>query len=268
MTTLQGSYLRPSAPARERFEAELDRLIDEMIAATKGDVRELQRRFPTGDSAVGMDGPSLAAQARMLTNALRRRFQAAFAKRARPMAEKLAREVETSNTVQMRASLRELSSQITLKVPPLAPDIREVVEAGIVQNVELIKSIPDEYFLRIQGDIMRSIQQGDGTAGILRSVEEAGGITKRRARIIARDQTSKATSALNVARFRKLGVKRFRWQHSGGGKEPRKLHIEMSGKIFDMDKPPVIDERTGERGFPGQAINCRCAMAPVVEFDE
>jgi uncharacterized protein with gpF-like domain len=29
---------------------------------------------------------------------------------------------------------------------------------------------------------------------------------------------------------------------------------------------PVIDPRTGERGIPGQAINCRCVMRPLVEF--
>lgn len=266
--TLQGTFLRPPAPAKERFQASLDRLIDEMTRTTEREMRKLQTQFPTGDSATGMDGPTLAAQARILTNALRKRFFAAFSKRARAMAEKLAKDVAGSSKSQMHASLRELSGGVSLKTSVITPQIRQVVAAGVVQNVELIKSIPEQYFLRIQGSIMRNIQQGEGTAGILRTVEEAGGVTRRRARIIARDQTSKATTALNVARFKALGVKKFRWQHSGGGKEPRKLHIAMSGKIYDMDKPPVIDERTGERGFPGQAINCRCAMAPVVEFDE
>jgi len=38
-------------------------------------------------------------------------------------------------------------------------------------------------------------------------------------------------------------------------------------EIFSFDDLPVIDRRSGERGIPGQAINCRCRMAPVIEFD-
>jgi len=65
----------------------------------------------------------------------------------------------------------------------------------------------------------------------------------------------------------KVGVKKFKWLHSGGGQKPRKDHIEMNGNIYSFDDLPVIDKRTGERGIPGQAINCRCRMAPVIEFD-
>jgi uncharacterized protein with gpF-like domain len=41
----------------------------------------------------------------------------------------------------------------------------------------------------------------------------------------------------------------------------------MDGKIFSFDDLPIIDRKTGERGIPGQAINCRCTMTPVYEFD-
>ena len=64
-----------------------------------------------------------------------------------------------------------------------------------------------------------------------------------------------------------LGVKKFKWLHSMGGKEPRPLHKNvLNGNVYSFDDPPVIDERTGERGLPGVLINCRCRMLPVIEF--
>ncbi|RIQ43658.1 phage head morphogenesis protein, partial [Bordetella avium] len=32
------------------------------------------------------------------------------------------------------------------------------------------------------------------------------------------------------------------------------------------DNPPIIDKTTGERGLPGQLINCKCRMRPVIDF--
>lgn len=99
------------------------------------------------------------------------------------------------------------------------------------------------------------------------AIEKLGGISKKRAALIARDQTSKATTAINKTRMAGLGVKKFKWLHSYGGKEPRPLHKDvLNGNIYSMEDPPVIDERTGERGLPGQLINCRCRMVPVIEF--
>jgi uncharacterized protein with gpF-like domain len=69
--------------------------------------------------------------------------------------------------------------------------------------------------------------------------------------------------------MQKIGIKKFKWRHSGGGAHPRPLHRNvLNGNIYSFDDPPVIDEKTGQRGFPGQLINCRCVMISVIEFDE
>ena len=264
--SFRGAALNPNTSVELRYRAALGRLIAEMQAATLTAARSL-RAMHAADS-VAMDAPSLASQARILTNALRKRFQAAFARRAQGLAEKFARDTEAASRGTLHASLKELSGGISLKTSTINPAIREIVKAGITENVALIKSIPDQYFLRLQGSIMRNIQSGDGTAGILRTVEALGVVTEHRAALIARDQTSKATTALNAARLKALGVPKFEWLHSGGGKEPRKLHQDMSGNVYSLDDPPVIDDKTGERGLPGQLINCRCRMVPVVDYGE
>ena len=67
--------------------------------------------------------------------------------------------------------------------------------------------------------------------------------------------------------MRDVGITQFKWVHAGGSKDPRNYHKNvLNGKVFNVDDPPIIDQKTGERGYPGQAINCKCYQVPVIEF--
>lgn len=263
----KGKPLHYSAAVEMRYNDTLTRMVRQMRETTEAAFRRLDRQFATDGAGVGMDA-SYASQARILTDALRKRFAAAFARRARPAAERMQAQVDAASSASLHGSLRELSGGISLSTRSIPKPAIEMLKASVTENVALIRSLPDQYFLDVQGAVMRNIQRGDGTAGVLREIERAGGVATRRAELIARDQVSKATSALNAARMKGLGIRKFEWVHSGGGKEPRKLHQRMSGNVYSLTDPPVIDERTGERGLPGQLINCRCVMRPVLEFDE
>lgn len=261
-----GTPLTRPGRAEERFQAALVAAVGRMREETEAEVRRLwQAHAPAVRS--GMDA-SLASQSRILTNALQKRFRVLFDKLAPALAKKHAKGVDDHSKAQLHGSLREVSGGLSLKTSVVTPRVREVQKAAVAENVALIKSIPAEYFPRIQGAVMRSIQKGDGVATVLEAIGKIGAVTKSRAELIARDQTSKATTALNQARMEALNIREFEWLHSGGGKEPRPLHRDkLDGQVFRLDDPPVIDERTGERGLPGQLINCRCRMVPVIQFE-
>lgn len=249
-----------------RFQAQLSKLAESMTATTLREVERLYRSQWAADG-VAMDASFTAAASRLLRG-LVAQFTGLFTERAGGLAEALAKGVSDYTARGLGESLKEVSGGVTLKTDVVSGRVAEVTKAGIRDNVALIKSIPADYFHKIQGEVMRSIQTGRGMADLLPAIQAHGHSTKQRAGLIARDQTSKATTAINNARMTGLGIKKFEWLHSGGGKEPRKLHLQLNGKIFDLADPPVIDERTGERGLPGQLINCRCRMVPVISFGE
>lgn len=254
--------------AEEKFRGSLDKLAERMLRETRREVLRLYRHdnAPTLDH-VAMDA-SFTAAATKLFRELSKRFNALFTDRAGGLAEALAKGVSNVTAAQLGSSLKEVSGGVTLKTDVVSGEVGEVIKAGIRENVALIKSIPDKYFLEIQGAVMRSVQTGQGISDLEKQLSHYEGVTKRRAALIARDQTSKATTAINRARMKGLGIKKFEWLHSYGGKEPRQLHKNvLNGQIFDLDNPPVIDDRTGERGLPGQLINCRCRMIPVISFE-
>lgn len=262
--TFTGTPLNPPDVVEAKFRAELDRMVERMQRVT---VRELDKLYRSPEApAVAMDA-SFSSMAARLVRELTRRFTALFVDRAGGLAKAWAEGISRQSAVGLGQSLKDVSGGVTLKTDVISGAVADVVKASIKQNVALIKSIPREYFLEIEGEVMRSIQTGRGMADLQPFLEKRYGITKRRAALIARDQTSKATAAINRARMQGLGVKKFKWLHSMGGKEPRPLHKNvLNGNVYSFDDPPVIDERTGEKGFPGQLINCRCRMVPVIEF--
>lgn len=261
--TFEGRPLSPPDVVEAKLHAALQRMTEEMTRAT---VRELVRLYRAPEAPMAMDA-SFTSMAAKLVRKLTEKFTALFTDKAGGLASAWANGINRQAAVGLGQSLKEVSGGVTLKTDVVSGAVGDVVKASIKQNVALIKSIPREYFLEIEGEVMRSIQSGKGMADLQPYLEKRGDITKKRAALIARDQTSKATTAINTARMQGLGVKKFKWLHSMGGKEPRPLHKNMlNGKVFSFDDPPVIDERTGEKGLPGQLINCRCRMVPVMDF--
>lgn len=266
--TFKGKPLHPPTAVERRFQAALQRMIDRMQRAT---VYQLERLFASPLAAengmyMAMDQSFTAAASRVMRE-LTKRFTALFVDRAGGLAEAWIKGIERHSVVGLGQSLKEASGGVTLKTDFISGEVADVLRASVKSNVALIKSIPEKYFLEIEDAVMRSIQSEQGMAYLKPFLERRYGITSRRADLIARDQTSKATTALNRARLKKLNVKKFEWLHSGGSNEPRHLHkYVLDGEIFELDNPPVIDERTGERGLPGQLINCKCTMVPVLEF--
>jgi SPP1 gp7 family putative phage head morphogenesis protein len=262
---MRGTPLADPAGVEARYAAALERLAREMTGTVRKEIEALFRKGAA--KGVGMDA-SPSSQARILTNALKKRFEQLFARNAKPLAEKMVGQADKASASAAHMSLKELSGGLSLKTSAITPQMREFMNAAIANNVSLIKSIASEYMVKVQGAVMRSIMDGNGLQDLVPFFEEQEGITHRRAKNIALDQTRKAYNGLNRGRMEAVGIKKFEWVHSGGGQHPRELHQRMSGNIYSFDDLPVIDENTGERGIPGQLVNCRCVMRPVIEFEE
>lgn len=262
---LKGTPLNYSAGAAERYFAQLRPLILKMSAVTQ---KELKRLFKEqhAQEYFAQDA-SVSSQSRILMNALSARFDDMFGLKAKGISENVADQASKTSAAALKISLKEISEGFTLKTDFLTGELNEILNATVAENVGLIKSIAAQYLTAVQGSVMRSITTGNGLADLVPFLNHYEGVTLRRARLIAHDQTRKAFSNINRARMDKIGIKQFEWLHSAGGQVPRKLHVQMSGNIYSMDDPPVIDEKTGQRGFPGQLINCRCRMIPVINFD-
>jgi SPP1 gp7 family putative phage head morphogenesis protein len=102
---------------------------------------------------------------------------------------------------------------------------------------------------------------------LIQQIKELTGKSTRHAALIARDQTAKATEALNMMQQADAGVEYFEWDtardervSTGPGG-----HKQLQGKIYKYggyENYPVIDS-DGNRGIPSERINCRCTALAV-----
>lgn len=156
----------------------------------------------------------------------------------------------------------------------LSEGVRLSIEASIAENVNLIKSISNTYFKDLTGQVMRFINAGMNFQELKEYINQLGTKTERRAELIAQDQTRKAFSTINAHRMADAGIRKFKWLHTGSGAHPREYHLRsyqnggLNGGIFEFENPPVIDQKTGEVGFPAQLPYCKCVMIPVVDLTD
>lgn len=140
-------------------------------------------------------------------------------------------------------------------------ELNSAMQRALLENVDLITSIPEQYLDRVRDIVEENMTKGLRWESLVEEIEHAGEVTKTRAKIIARDQTSKMNGAFNQARQQSLGIERYEWQTSGD-ERVRDSHAEHDGKIFQWDDPPA------ETGHPGEDILCRCTAIPIVDLDE
>ena len=258
---VMGGAIGANAGVGDWFERRIISLCADMSEQTISEVADL---FEKAGRYGRLETGSLSSQARILLNRLGREFETRFAGQAKVMAEGLLKRSLRANAAGFRASLKDMAGGLTIKPNWISGALKEKLKAAVTDNVSLIKSIQQRYHEQVTGAVMRSISTGLGMKDLVPELRRIGGVSARRARFIAKDQSRKAASVITAERFRGAGIKYFMWVHSGRALKPRPDHLAFSGRIFELARPPFYHEAQ-EHCLPGQLINCHCRMAPALE---
>ena len=165
-----------------------------------------------------------------------------------------------------------MSGGLTIKTDSISSRTRDIINASADQSTSLIKTIGSDYTAEVKQAVMRSITDSNSSFTELKSsinsmLEGKYKTYKNKAKNTALDQTRKAYTSITESKMKDVGVDQYVWRHAGGSVKPRDYHRDvLNGQTFKLSDPPVIDLKTGVRGKPGDAINCKCYMVPVVKF--
>jgi SPP1 gp7 family putative phage head morphogenesis protein len=150
---------------------------------------------------------------------------------------------------------------------PAEPFLESELSAFVKHNIRLIQTVPSRYFSEIEGVLYRGAQQGLSHTSVKKQIAERFGVSRNRAKVIARDQVGKLNSQLTQLRHQALGIKKYRWRTVGdervrgnpSGLSPKATpsHWSREGKVFSWASPP-------QDGHPGQPIQCRCVPEPIL----
>lgn len=167
--------------------------------------------------------------------------------------------VGNSNSVNKRRFYRAMEEAVGVNLHSVIQNenLEDILVATTRENVSLIKSIPEEYFKNIESIVFSNTVQSRSSSSIIKQIQKQGNSTLKRAKLIARDQSSKLNSALNQQRQKNLGVEEYIWRTAGDSRV-RESHESKNGKIFRWDDPP------SDTGHPGQDIQCRCVAQAII----
>lgn len=150
-----------------------------------------------------------------------------------------------------------------------SPELTDYLKACIKSNVSLIRSIPEKYLNNVENLIYESTRAGLSVSYIEKQLLQTYDISKKHAKLIARDQTGKLSGQLNKIRQKSLGFKYFKWITSQDGRV-RHRHIVISKTDTDYgigtyrwDHLPLSDK--GVPIAPGDDYQCRCVAIPVTQ---
>lgn len=149
-------------------------------------------------------------------------------------------------------------------ITPKLTDFRaNEIAQSYTENLNFwIKNWTNDSIIRMRETVGQMALGGKSRLDISEYIAKEFGISQRHAVFLARNETAIATSSYLSAKYKEEGFSFFKWHTNIDGRE-RPLHRELNGKLFRFDNPPIIDDKTGQKGLPGQTYNCRCTFSPV-----
>lgn len=185
-------------------------------------------------------------------------------------------EKEVDNVV---SDLQEQLVQSVSSVEGLAPvtpvpagfsgHLREVAATDLDRA---IKNFSAEQTRLLRERVRKNLSEGGRVDRLSKVIETEFGVSKRKARFLADQETSLLVSKFRETRYRDLGCTDYIWE-TAHDEKVRPTHGEsnnhriLDGRKFSWGSPPVVDSATGRRCHPGEDYGpCRCVARPVINF--
>lgn len=130
----------------------------------------------------------------------------------------------------------------------------DLLQSFLEEHKKLIKSVQVEQLDKISLAIKRGIREGHLTKDIVKEIQQTTFLSKKRARLIARNSALSYSGSLTKANQTGAGIKSYIWQ-SSRDERVRDGHRRLDGKIFDWDGPGP---------HPRSEVNCRCDAIPLL----
>lgn len=151
--------------------------------------------------------------------------------------------------------------------------LKNDINIQIEENANLIKTLPTDVAKKVTKDIEEMALKGMRASEIAKVIrEQTDKHSRASAKLIARTEVSKTTTALTKARCDNLDLHWYVWRTAEDGDRVRKSHRIMEGVLVNWNEPPSPEVLAGEKSVgnyhAGNIWNCRCYPEPLIEIDD
>ncbi|AFV51508.1 putative phage head protein [Acinetobacter phage vB_AbaM-IME-AB2] len=246
--------IAPNASLTKWYREQMQGMMDEMRSDLIQDVVKPMR------SEIAMDG--ILDWMGHVIDGLVSRWQDRLDKLSTQVAQELVGKAKTNYDKRLLGILRKRGFTVNFRPTKYMEDQAQI---ALGENVALIKSIGNEYLDKVRSAVWRSVKNGYDVESLIKQLKEIDGVTDRRAKNIAKDQTAKLNQAFENARAEELGITEAYWLHSHAGKTFRQSHVKANGTRFNIKEGLFLDGKWTNTGIE---INCRCRKKLIIEIPE
>ncbi len=165
--------------------------------------------------------------------------------------------------------------------PTLTDGARKRISEDWQENMDLwIKDFTKKEIVNLREKIQKSTFSGNRYETMIKTIKDSYGVTKRKARFLARQETNLLLAKFKETRYTEANINEYIWtcvkmpkdkspnEHTPGN--VRYSHGILDGLTFRWDDPPITTPpgEPARRNNPGQDYNCRCFARPIVKFGE
>ncbi len=141
-----------------------------------------------------------------------------------------------------------------------------VIDRTIQSNVNLIRTLQQEYLSDVGDVIRQGVKSGMGFQSMRDEIVERTGVNQSKAKFWARDQVSKFFGDVTRERQTAAGIPGYIWRTLPGARDS---HAALEGTYHAWNNPPKIYRHAKgglalARLHPGQDYNCRCWAEPAL----
>ena len=148
-----------------------------------------------------------------------------------------------------------------------------IMQDQIVENISLIKTLPNDVATKVVKDIEEATLKGKRASEIEKIIRvQTDKHSRASARLIARTEVSKTTTALTKQRSEQLDLHWYVWRTALDGDRVRKSHRNMEDVLVNWNNPPSPEALVGEKDVgkyhAGNIWNCRCYPEPFLDVED
>ncbi len=246
-------------------------------AATSRELKRLGATWVRKDSAWRIPQSRLPIE---ITNAIRQseaRFEQTLGRIDKRLQQLLPEEIADKVKLEklFDTTLWRLNKKIVKGLtvaPELTDDRRAKIAEEYTNNMKLyIKEWTEKEIVKLREEVQAKVFAGDRFESMIKTIQDSYGVSQRKAKFLARQETNLLLAKFKAARYTDVGIREYKWRCVVGSPNhpvrPRHKQLDAEskeGKLFRFDDPPRMDD--GKKKNPGEDYNCRCVAIPVVKF--
>jgi len=251
-------------------------------ATISEELKELGAKWDRGSESFKLEKAKISPEIRMAIGASRTAFEQKLDVVDRKLADILPEEITErlklkkmfdTNLWKVERDFQKSVKGLTV-APQLTKDQAKKLSDEWTLNMDKwINDFLTEHIVDLRKDIQKSVFAGNRYESAVGMIRENYGVAERKAKFLARQETSLMMAKFTETRYQAAGVNEYKWGCvSGTAAHPvRPMHRALGdrskkGETFKWDDPPITNEN-GDRNNPHEDYNCRCFAIPVVKFN-